>query len=804
MLRRLLLSLALLIPLPLQAATFRARPLSELRLLQRHFLNDFGGRDFGSLPLMASDGKDFLAAASTTARDGGGFPYSVAIQRVVQGNPAGSWQILASGLVRGVSWTGDHYLVAWAGEDGLRIAEVSRLGSVLRLPSEPVLSGAGSFASHGERSLALAESISGVITAQPLDAHGRKSGPAVQFNAGSGFLNSRLFAVADGYAATRFTYGQPHWMLLRNDVTLRAWVPISGMRDGLALTDGENTLLLYLRQGQTADELWGLVLAADGTIRNPARILGTASHYSRIAGAWDGSRYVVAAQAALPSGGADSQAHFLYVSPQGEASTAAVADLRYPQFITGLTLAGDDLLLMLSNWYGLLFPADLHAPPRTVRIWRTSAPQGSVDVAAGSHGYLAAWREESDGSMTVRASRIDASGKYLDDLVLTTLMAIPSAPAVAGDGENWLVAWGDRGTIRGVRISSKGTVLDSPPLTLGQGESVDVQWNGSKYIVVYGSSGLFSTNVTPTGIVGPTMTLEPPPGVNRLVFRHYLPALASAGDETMVAYERVQGICYLFGVIHCLYDTRYSVHSLLLDQDGGAAAGPLKLADGGIGRPAIATDGANYLVLWADEGRLFGALNGLSFPVASNAEKPSLTFDGGDYVAAWQSKAGTAMYTARLSPSGVPQRVIQIPADGEKIAADPAVAAHPSLPAVVAFTARNPEDQVPRAALLFVRDLDAPAAAPSKPVILGASAGGDEVFARWSPVNDALGVAIELLLDDGSYRTIGVAAAGATSATVPLEGLTGTGVRIRTWNLLGSSEPSSTLPFWPGKRRAVR
>jgi len=128
------------------------------------------------------------------------------------------------------------------------------------------------------------------------------------------------------------------------------------------------------------------------------------------------------------------------------------------QHITGLLLAGDDLLLLLSNWYGLLFPADLHAPPRTVRIWRTSAPQDAVDVAAGSHGYLAAWREESEGSMVIRASRIDANGNYLDGLVLTTLAAIPSAPAVAGDGENWLVAWSDRGTIRGVRISSNGTV----------------------------------------------------------------------------------------------------------------------------------------------------------------------------------------------------------------------------------------------------------------------------------------------------------------------------------------------------------
>ena len=182
MLRRLLFSLALLLSLPLQAAGFRgARPLSELRLLQRDFLNDFGGRDFSSPPLIASDGKDFLAVASTTARYGSA--YYVAIQRVVQGNPAGSWQILARGIASGVSWTGDHYLVAWAGEDGLRIAEVSRLGSVLRMPSEPVSSSARFFASHGERSLALGQSISGIITAQPLDAHGHIAGAAVRLTA---------------------------------------------------------------------------------------------------------------------------------------------------------------------------------------------------------------------------------------------------------------------------------------------------------------------------------------------------------------------------------------------------------------------------------------------------------------------------------------------------------------------------------------------------------------------------------------------------------------------------------------------
>src|SRR5206468_2138587 len=101
-------------------------------------------------------------------------------------------------------------------------------------------------------------------------------------------------------------------------------------------------------------------------------------------------------------------------------------------------------------------------------------------------------------------------------------------------------------------------------------------------------------------------------------------------------------------------------------------------------------------------------------------------------------------------------------------------------------------DEVQRAAIVRPADLGADATLLMPPTDVEATRGEDDLIAiRWTPVKGALGVDIELRLIDGTYRAIGVAPGGATSARVSGNSLTAVGVRLRSWNAAGLSEPSA-------------
>jgi len=135
------------------------------------------------------------------------------------------------------------------------------------------------------------------------------------------------------------------------------------------------------------------------------------------------------------------------------------------------------------------------------------------------------------------------------------------------------------------------------------------------------------------------------------------------------------------------------------------------------------------------------------------------------------------------------------------------VAAAPNMQTLMGFeTQHSAYDFVPRAAVLFVSEIDRAALPPSAPWIAGAARVDQSLDVRWlQPPGGLLGISIEVRLSDGSWRALGVAAGGASSARVPLAGITGaSAVRLRGWNAAGTSEPSDEVPIAMPKRRAIR
>ncbi len=113
-------------------------------------------------------------------------------------------------------------------------------------------------------------------------------------------------------------------------------------------------------------------------------------------------------------------------------------------------------------------------------------------------------------------------------------------------------------------------------------------------------------------------------------------------------------------------------------------------------RPSIAFDGANYLVVWADDrtgySNVWGARVGPAgapidatpfavSPVAAAQTEPSVAFDGTNFVIAWRDERGGAVgdiYAARVSPAGQVIDAQAIPIDTGAEDSHPFVAPRPN------------------------------------------------------------------------------------------------------------------------------
>ncbi|HET7711048.1 MAG TPA: hypothetical protein VFL80_03880 [Thermoanaerobaculia bacterium] len=128
------------------------------------------------------------------------------------------------------------------------------------------------------------------------------------------------------------------------------------------------------------------------------------------------------------------------------------------------------------------------------------ADDQSTPVAAPlGNGFIVVWREDQPSVFRILARRVGSDGSLLDaaPLVIATETRTSSTLSrdtidVASDGTTALVVWsGSENQIRGARVFSAGTVLDSPSLNLSRGTSFAVRqsprviWTGSTFVVLW-------------------------------------------------------------------------------------------------------------------------------------------------------------------------------------------------------------------------------------------------------------------------------------------------------------------------------
>jgi phosphoribosylformylglycinamidine (FGAM) synthase PurS component len=334
-----------------------------------------------------------------------------------------------------------------------------------------------------------------------------------------------------------------------------------------------------------------------------------------------------------------------------------------------------------SEWdiYGArVTPHGVVLDPAGFVISREAQEQYFSAVGFDGENFLVVWEDARSGTeWDIYGARVTPAGTVLDPsgIAISQEEGYQRAPAVGYDGVSFLVVWQDyRGgsnyaDIFGARVTPQGTILDPAGIAIAQ-EANDqdhpaVGFDGTNFLVVWGDFrndsdwDVYGARVTPQGAV-----LDPPGiAISQAPNNQYVPTLAFGGGNFLVAWEDKRS-----GSADDIYGARVTPQGAVLDPGGV----PISQAASGQVEPALAFDGANFLVIWEDH-RVGGTCDiygsrvtpqgtvldssGVAISSAEDCQwSPKLAFDGANFFAAWEdfrSSEDDDIYGARVTRQGV-------------------------------------------------------------------------------------------------------------------------------------------------------
>lgn len=293
------------------------------------------------------------------------------------------------------------------------------------------------------------------------------------------------------------------------------------------------------------------------------------------------------------------------------------------------------------------------------QISTTAVWQNRPAVAFGGQQYLAAWNESRSGPYgtiptDLYFTRLSAIGEAKDGTGVLLALAVegnrPGPPAVASNGDSFLVVWNDDEGIKATRISADGMVLDTPSLSFGAGGfGPEVAYADGAYLVLWRA-----------GASGYARRLDPLTG-------------ALLGNSDLPLPGPIFGVgCSLTTCLIVAQQLGWRMRmsdGFVLDPVPIALAGPLSVA-----QSAVASDGNDFLVVWSHSpgstgydlvGQRVNAagvpMDVLPFEVAAAAAdqaRPELSFRGETYLATWSDGRAIGndapeIYGTRISTSAV-------------------------------------------------------------------------------------------------------------------------------------------------------
>lgn len=216
-------------------------------------------------------------------------------------------------------------------------------------------------------------------------------------------------------------------------------------------------------------------------------------------------------------------------------------------------------------------------------------------LTANETGFYVVWnRQEPDFSVHVVGSRVNTAGVRLDgngvNLSGTKQPYAYATQAVAWDGVNWRVTWGEYATTYVARVNSSGSLLDPGSVAVEGVQAGASAGNGAGGLHVAwtaytnGNNDVFAANISPSNVGGTPRALSVgAPQQTR-------PDVATNGNGYMMVYR-----------------SSTAANSRVLAQPLDAAGNPLtsepvELDSGptlnGPGSPNVSWNGSVYLVAW--------------------------------------------------------------------------------------------------------------------------------------------------------------------------------------------------------------
>lgn len=302
--------------------------------------------------------------------------------------------------------------------------------------------------------------------------------------------------------------------------------------------------------------------------------------------------------------------------------------------------------------------------------------QSGASIAFNGELYLVVWNDRRDFAVLgfdVYGARVSVQGRVLDPNGIPIVAANNTQfmPAVASDGQDFLVAWQDprNGSqdILARRVLADGTPLDPEPIQVfvggGSQTNPSVTFGDENYLVVWDDDrslyhDIYANRITPTGqqLDGNGFVISNSGGLQRR------PRAAFDGDNFLVVWQDNRNAVTTGEDI---YAARVSPDTTVLDPGG------IRVSNNPADQttPSVSYGGMNFFVVWNDtrddSGDVFGArvsssgsvLDSAGIPISQatgDQNNPAVAFGGGAYLVTWTDRRGADqdIYAARVAGSG--------------------------------------------------------------------------------------------------------------------------------------------------------
>ncbi len=325
---------------------------------------------------------------------------------------------------------------------------------------------------------------------------------------------------------------------------------------------------------------------------------------------------------------------------------------------------GDIYGSRVKNWY-VLDPEGLCLSSGPDKKWYPSAAFAGIS-------YLVAWQNTGKDGYDIRAARVSQTGSILDPSAIVVSNATRSqiSPRVASDGMDYFVVWAhktdmeegaDAQWIYGSRVTADGVVRDTSGIPIST--TTEWEWNidpavasnGERYLVAWvdlWGTGLRGAMIDNTG------TVDTLPG-SIYSGAASLPVVASDGENWLVTWSY-----YIY-----INGARVDAEGTVLDPVSFSVCSTQVPSE--CAHHWSAFGGGTYFVVWEDirngsEYDIYGArvdtsgtlldTSGIAITTAPGYQSaPSVVFDGDNFLVVWEDwRSGKSdLWGARVDTSGV-------------------------------------------------------------------------------------------------------------------------------------------------------